>query len=264
MTEQIDKIEKIENIENDEQNHEREARAITLALIFFVLGCFFKFVLIGYQTIALLFWGLSALTLLLHYLPKRWMRCLVVAFTLAGALCLCIIEIPIVAASRGDNVRDAEYLIVLGAGVNGTEPSLTLYNRLTAAEEWLVDHPDSVAILSGGQGTGEQISEAEAMYRYLVENGIDEERLYKEERSTTTRENFQYSAELLRTLQDGVLPQSVAVVSSEFHLYRAKAFAEQTGLKAVGVPAKTTYPVLRLNYFIREGAAVARLWMLGY
>ncbi len=240
------------------------ALVLTLVPIFLVLGCFFKFVLIGYQTIALIFWGLAVLTLLLHYLPKRWMRCIVAGLTIAGVLCLCLIEIPIVSASRGDTSNDADYLIVLGAGVNGTEPSLSLHNRLVAAETWLSEHPDSAAVLSGGQGPGEQISEAEAMYRWLVENGIAPERLYKEERSTNTQENFQYSAQLLRQLNQGRLPQPVAVISSEYHLYRAKAFAEQEDIEAVGIPAKTTYPILRLNYFIREGAAVARLWLLGY
>jgi len=60
------------------------------------------------------------------------------------------------------------------------------------------------------------------------------------------------------------MPQPVAVISSEYHLYRAKKFAKQEGIKALGIPAETTWPVLRLNYFIREGAAVARLWAFGY
>ncbi len=247
-----------------EEKRERDAKIVTLAVIFFVLGCFFKFVLIGYQTIALIFWGLTVLTLLLTYLPKLWMRRLVAMLTVLGVLCLCAIEIPIVAASKGDASVDADYLIVLGAGVNGTEPSLALRDRLVAAQNWLNEHPEGIAILSGGQGRGEQISEAEAMYRWLTAHGIAEERLYKEEQSTTTRENFQYSAELLRELNYGVIPQPVAVVSSEFHLYRAKAFAAQTGIEALGVPAATSYPILKLNYFIREGAAVARLWALGY
>ena len=153
----------------------------------------------------------------------------------------------------GDFPNDADYLVVLGAGVNGRTPSLSLLNRLTAAEAWLQDNPNGKAILSGGQGPGEDISEAGAMYQWLTEHGIAAERLYKEETSATTRENFQYSAELLRQLNGGKLPEKVAVLSSEYHLYRAKYLARQAGLEPLGVPAKTTLPVLRLNYFLREG-----------
>ena len=102
------------------------------------------------------------------------------------------------------------------------------------------------------------------MYRWLLSKGIDGSRLYKEEESATTQENFICSAVLLRELNDGILPQTVAVVSSEYHLYRAKYWADKAGFTALGVPAKTTLPVLRLNYFLREGAAVGRLLVLGY
>ncbi|MBQ2034998.1 MAG: YdcF family protein [Peptococcaceae bacterium] len=253
-----------ENNNHETINHEKDAKCITAALAFLLLGCFFKFILIGYQTIALILWGIGVLILLSGYLPYKWMKRLVAGCTLLFVLGLCVIEIPIVSAAKGDASNDADYLIVLGAGVNGTEPSLSLHNRLAAAEIWLQEHPDSVAVLSGGQGQKEQISEAECMYRWLVQNGIEPERLYKEEQSASTQENFQYSAQILLDLNGGIMPQPVAVVSSEYHLYRAKKFAEQTGVEAVGIPAETTYPVLKLNYFIREGAAVARLWLFGY
>ena len=249
---------------SQKEKQEKDAKRITLAVLFFALGCFFRFVLIGYQTIALICWGIGGLILLLSYLPWRWMRRLIAGVTLVGVLCLCLIEIPIINASHGDSNTDAEYLIVLGAGVNGREPSLSLYHRLVAAETWLKEHPDSIAVLSGGQGPKEEISEAACMYQWLVDNGIAAERLYKEEASTNTRENFQYSADILQQLNNGTIPQPVAVISSEYHLYRAKKFAEQEGIKALGIPAETTWPVLRLNYFIREGAAVARLWAFGY
>ena len=253
-----------ETINHESINYEKDAKCITAALAFLMLGCFFKFILIGYQTIALILWGIGVLILLFGYLPYKWMKRLVAGCTILFVMGLCMIEIPIVSAAKGDIPNDADYLIVLGAGVNGTEPSLSLYNRLAAAENWLREHPRSVAVLSGGQGQNEQISEAECMYCWLVQNGIEPERLYKEEHSASTQENFQYSAQILLDLNGGIMPQPVAVVSSEYHLYRAKKFAEQTGIEAVGIPAETTYPVLKLNYFIREGAAVARLWLLGY
>ena len=239
-------------------------KILLLAAVFVLLACFFQFALIGYQTIVLVCLGLAVLTLLLGYVPVRWVRRLLLGLTVAGVLDLGAIEVPIIAAAQGDFPNDADYLVVLGAGVNGRTPSLSLLNRLTAAEAWLQANPDGKAILSGGQGPGEDISEAGAMYQWLTEHGIAAERLYKEETSATTRENFQYSAEMLQQLNGGKLPEKVAVLSSEYHLYRAKYLARQAGLEPLGVPAKTTLPVLRLNYFLREGVAVGRLYLLGY
>lgn len=229
-----------------------------------VSACFFQFVLVGYQTIALLLLGFAGEVFLLGLVRRRWFQRFLIGLTITGLLAIGAIEIPIITAAGGAEVADASCVIVLGAGVNGDVPSLSLHNRLVAAKQWLDAHPDSYAILSGGQGTGETISEAEAMYRWLVAQGIAPERLRKEEASSTTRENFLYSAELLREYHNGELPTPVAVVSSEYHLYRAMRFARQAGLEPLGVPAKTTLPVLRLNYFLRESAAVARLWILGY
>ncbi len=247
---------------------EKEAKfknfSLLLAAGFLVLACFFRFVLIGYQTIALLLAGCALFVMLFDYAPKRWMKKVLAGCVIVGVFGLGLLEVPVVMASRGDTSADAEYLIVLGAGVNGSTPSLSLYNRLTTAREWLEAHPDGKAVLSGGQGPGEELSEAEAMYRWLLSKGIDGSRLYKEEESATTQENFICSAVLLRELNDGILPQTVAVVSSEYHLYRAKYWADKAGFTALGVPAKTTLPVLRLNYFLREGAAVGRLLVLGY
>lgn len=128
---------------------------------------------------------------------------------------------------RGDEQADAPYVIVLGAGVNGDVPSLSLQNRLLAAQRWLTNHPDSKAILSGGQGPGENISEAQCMYQWLTQYGIAGERLLLEDQSRSTRENFKYSAALLQADNGGVLPEQVAVISSEYHLYRAGLLAEQ-------------------------------------
>ena len=97
--------------------------------------------------------------------------------------------------------KDETVMIVLGCGVNGDRPSLMLTERLDAAYDYLNTHEEVVGILSGGQGKGENISEAECMYRYLTEKGIAKERLYKEERSTSTRENLLYST--------GITPSAV-------------------------------------------------------
>ncbi|MCR4951186.1 MAG: YdcF family protein, partial [Solobacterium sp.] len=89
-------------------------------------------------------------------------------------------------------------VVVLGCEVIGDRPSLMLVERLEAARAFLAAHPGSSAVLSGGMGSTEEISEAEAMYRWLTARGIDPSRLYKEDRSESTRQNLQYSLEIIR------------------------------------------------------------------
>ena len=94
---------------------------------------------------------------------------------------------------------DLDYIIVLGAHVAGTRLSKALLERTRRALRYLEENPETRAVLSGGQGQGEQISEAEAMYRYLTEHGIDGSRLILEDRSTNTKENLDFSLEKIGT-----------------------------------------------------------------
>ena len=237
--------------------------ALILAAVFAALGLFFRFALIGYGMMALLCWGVAALILLFLLCRKKHLRRLRIVLIVLLCICvgaLAVLEIPIVRNAHTD-AGEAEYLIVLGAGVNGSVPSLSLTDRLQAAKQYLDAHPNATAIVSGGQGDGENISEAEAMRRWLENAGIPPERIWMEPRATTTEENIAYSLNLIRQHGDGVA--SIAIVSSEYHLYRAKCIARAQGVEAIGVAGKTSYPVLRLNYFLREAFAVAYLRILG-
>ena len=228
------------------------------ALALLVLAGFFRFALIGYGTIALACAGAAAVIVLWLLLPKGW-RIALAAVLLAGTALFAAAEIPIVRASRGTPEADADYLIVLGAGVNGSVPSLSMANRLTAALAWLEAHPDCTAVLTGGQGEGEQVTEASAMATWLTARGIPAERLILEERATSTMENLAYSFALI----PDVGTARMLVCSSEYHLCRAELMARALGHELGGVPARTTYPVLRLNYFIREAFGVVHFWLLG-
>ena len=159
------------------------------------------------------------------------------------------------AAARGTDDPASEYLVVLGAGVNGTTPSRSLRERLDAALNYLNNHPDAVAIVSGGQGNGEDISEAACMYIYLTGKGIDPDRVWMEDQATSTIENLKFSLELIEA-RTGNSPKKLAIVSSEYHLYRANLFASQLTISAELVPAKTEVIPLRLNYYLREVFAV--------
>lgn len=236
-----------------------------LTAAFLILAAVFRFALIGYGFIALFFLGFAVLTVLWHVLKKRGMKktlCALLALVVLGFAALGALEIPVIGTSRGDDGGGADYLIVLGAGVNGTAPSLSLKNRLDAAKAYLDENPATVAIVSGGQGPGEDVTEAQAMYDYLTAAGISPERVVMEPRAESTEENLRFSFDIIRG-REGEGPVKAAVCSSEYHLYRARRIAESLGETVTTVPAKTPLPVLRLNYFLREGFAAGYMLMFG-
>ena len=141
-----------------------------------------------------------------------------------------------------------EAVIILGCQVRGEEPSVMLKNRLDAALEVLRENPEAVCIASGGKGDSENISEAECMRRYLIANGIEDERIFTEDKSASTEENLAFSREIFGNLG---ISDNIMIVTSEFHQYRAAIYAKKNGLQTGEHSAKT--PVLNLlNYWVRE------------
>ena len=106
------------------------------------------------------------------------------------------------------------------------------------------------------------MTEAQCMYRELVDMGIDGSRIWMEDRSTSTRENLRFSLDIIES-RTGVRPETIGVLSSEYHLFRAGLFAKDEGVDAVGIPARTTYPILFVNYFLREIAGVCHYYGFG-
>ena len=142
------------------------------------------------------------------------------------------------------------YIVVLGARVNGTVPSGSLRNRIRVGAEYLRDNPQTIAVLSGAQGSGEEISEARCMYDNMVAAGIDPARLILEEQSTDTAENLRNSRALI---PEGA---SVGLVTNNFHIFRALALARNQGWTDVrGVPVATTMLSLP-HYLMREFVGV--------
>lgn len=232
---------------------------ITLAVLFLAAAAVFAFALVGYAFSALTCAGIAAVLLLYELFSRRGWRAPALVLTVllcAGTVFFAVLEVPVIRAAGGEPDYEADYLIVLGAGVRGDTPSLSLKNRLDAALEYLQNNPDCTAIVSGGQGPGENVSEARAMYDYLTARGVSPERVLMEDRSTSTEENLSFSREILLSI--GADPENtrLAVVSSEYHLYRAQYLGSLLGLELHGVPAHTSKPVLMVNYFIREAFAV--------
>ena len=231
---------------------------LTLALLCFAAAAFFRYALIGYETLSLVC-AVAGVVILLFLLVSKFFKVMLTIILVACLLIFGRAEVPVLRASVGDADVDADYLIVLGAGVNGTAPSLSMVNRLEAALDYLNAHPDCIAIVSGGQGEGEDITEAEAMYSWLTARGIPERRIISENRARNTLENLEYSFALIPDAEHA----NIAVVSSEYHLYRAKLLAELLGHEISGVPAETTLPVLKLNYYIREALGIVYYHVFG-
>lgn len=235
---------------------------VILSLICVVFGVFFRFAVRGFGYIGYAFFFLAALIVLQRFLSKTLWR-IVLILVCIGLVYFIIVEIPIIKNARTDKDPEREYLIVLGAAVHGEKPSLSLENRLYGALEYLEQFPDSYAIVSGGQGAGEDIPEALCMYTWLVEKGIDPERIIMEDKATSTKENLEFSFDIIRDRGDE--PNgNVAILSSSYHLYRAKSMARLAGVEAAGVAGKPDFTLLMVNYFIREAFGVTHLWIFGW
>ncbi len=221
--------------------------------------------LIGYGMTALVFLFLACcfafFGLLYHRdgLAARTARRVVIVVLVIGAILFLAAEIPILQDSRSDADTDADYLIVMGAGVNGSVPSQSLEDRLEAALLWLQDHPDAKAVLSGGQGSKEDDTEAQVMYIWLTEQGIDPDRLLLEDQASNTYENLEYSLEIIAE-DGGDASGTVAMLSSEYHIHRVRYIAQSLGCDPVCVAAPTSIVALRINYTIREAFAMWKLY----
>lgn len=167
------------------------------------------------------------------------------------ALCvllLTILKMREIYAAGKTKISAQKVIIVLGCRVRGDEPSLSLIKRVDAAYKFLLFNPESVAILSGGQGKDENISEAQCMQQLLYARGISKNRLILEDRSTSTDENIRFSLQIIETLD---LDRNVAIATSEYHQKRAANICKKYGLNSTPVSSKTKRTLLP-TFLLRE------------
>ena len=232
-----------------------------LAGIFLAGALVLRFAVRGYAWWGYLAAFIAALIVAHRFLSKPLFRALMVLVCL-GFTYFCIVEVPIIKNAFTDEEPRRDYLIVLGAAVYGDQPSPTMERRLEGALEYLEEYPDSIAIVSGGMGAGETVTEAQAMHDWLIAHEVPEERILMEDKATSTQENLEFSFRIIR--ERGDEPDGkVAIVSSCYHLYRAKSMARNLGVEAAGVAAPWGETLVMLNYFIREAFGVTHLWVFG-
>ena len=243
----------------------RYANYLIPAAVCFAVGLFFRFALMGYKVlgygfmlIALAALYFMVLKILSPRAPKvtRFLDKLgsygIIIFCFALVITVAMIAVDSNTADNGG----ADYAIVLGAGVNGEEPSASLAARLRAAKKYAETNLDCMLIVSGGKGDNENITEAECMRRWLVRNGVDEARIVMEDRATSTEENLAFSRAVILGREPDFNGR-VCVITEVYHVTRAKLFAHKAGFtNVVSAWGWTGLPVLTANYYIREALGV--------
>lgn len=227
------------------------------------------FLFVGLNHWFLLFWLFFGIFLIAwgffhESIRKKGMASLIFAeklFAVAcafGLLTVCITLGIIIKAGAEKAEKGADYLIILGAHVYGERMSSNLRYRVEIGKEYLEENPGTKVILSGGQGLGEDITEAEAMRRYLVKNGISEERIMLEDQSVNTDENIKFSREIMKDQN-----AFVVIATNRFHLYRAEGIAKKQGLKNVqGIGQYVRWDTVP-NCYLREVLAVWKYKLCG-
>ncbi len=182
---------------------------------------------------------------------KTWAKLVLLLGVSIVAIALGIIAIN---GCREAPEKESDFIIVLGASVEGIVPSRTLEYRLETAYQYLITFENTKAVLSGGQGKNERISEAEAMYRYLVSRGIDSGRLLLEDQSTNTYENLRNSFALLGDYKN----LKLCIITSDFHMLRARLIASELGMQVSGFGAPSYLPLIP-NSYLREVLAILKV-----
>lgn len=234
------------------------------------LGYFvFLIIMIGFYNKFNYIWlGLACICggliiLVRHYavrnkIPPKWVTIPVEVIVGISFLVFILTEAVIIHVGQSKPLKQADYLIVLGAKVNGTHPSLILRYRIDAAAEYLKQNPGTMVVASGGKGNDEDISEAQCIYQELIRQGIDPGRIRLEEASVNTRENLTNSMKLLDPERD-----TVVLTTTDFHLFRALRLAKKCGYQHIsGNPARSVWWLIPTNY-TREFFAILKELICG-
>jgi uncharacterized SAM-binding protein YcdF (DUF218 family) len=203
--------------------------------------------------IVLIAWGVYHIKYDKPVFKLSWLRIAIIIVICMGIAVILVLETLMMTAAGTVPEEPADTVIVLGCGIFPNEAlTVSLKNRLDASFEYLTLHPSAKVIVSGGQGENEPIAEATAMQSYLKSLGIDESRIYTEDKSTSTDENLEFSLEIVKKYG---LSMNVAIATSDYHVYRSIQKAEEIGFKACGIPSSTPWRVW-LSCHVREWLAI--------
>ena len=157
--------------------------------------------------------------------------------------------------------QHAQTMVILGSQVLGTPAvaSPTLADRLDVAVQYLNENPETKVVVCGGQGEDESATEASVMAKYLIDKGIDANRVYQEDKSRRTAEQFIFANQ--------VLPLgNTVVVTNDFHILRSIMLAKRSGVHDVsGLSAPLAFNNGdKYVALIREPLALANSWLFDH
>ena len=242
-----------------------------LGILFFLLPMTVRIInagnLVGLAASVILFCFIVWNQPISAFLGRLWQKkggkpLLIIVFSLliAGVLLCLILSVMMFSAARKKPAKQAGAVIVLGCKVRGNVPSLMLSRRIHAAYEFLSENPELYAVVSGGKGADENISEAECIKRELIQLGISADRIITEDQSTSTSENLRFSKE---KMQEHQIEGSVWIVTDGFHQKRAQYLAKREGLSDTGAVAAYTSWYLLPTYWVREWFGLVHAYVLG-
>ncbi len=213
-----------------------------------------------------------------------WVTVPVMTFVAAAFVIFCIVEACVIVGSVSAEKPGLDYVIVLGAKVREQGISNSLRKRLDKAAEYSRRSPGTVLILSGGQGPDEPVPEAQAMYEYLLGQGILPTRLVMEPVSASTVENIAYSQLIILQTEQGKRdaavrgggevapgpylqveekPVQIGILTSNYHVFRAEMIAKKRGMGDIHGIASESDPVLFVHLCVRECAAILKDRLMG-
>ncbi len=171
-------------------------------------------------------------------------------------LSIILIEGLILYEGQKTDSAEVDYVIILGARLYGDRPSPALIERLDIGKKYLQENQGVKVIVSGGQGANETIPEALAMKTYLSNQGIDEERIIMEDKSTSTFENLKFSLDKMDK-KEGL---KIMIATNKHHIFRSKLLAKRLGLEPYGLPAEIP-PTVIIQSYVREYFAVIKSFL---
>ena len=267
------------------------AAAAVLCLVYYIVIVVYS----GFTTSFAWFWPAAAVFLALlsagawyaRKYPKRiplWVSVPAVTVPAAGLAVFAVTGILVFLGASASVKPSLDYLIVLGAKVDERGISRSLKHRLDTAIAYAQENPGTVLILSGGQGPDEPVSESQAMYDYLLYNGVPAQQMRQENVSSSTVENIAYSRVLIGQLEEerlearnqrgGVVPPGpfqqvenkplqVGILTSDFHVFRALQIAKKWNIPNVHGICAPSDPVLFVHLCVRECAAILKDQLMG-
>lgn len=250
----------------------KASKIIGCICLFVSLICFFYFVFLeiklGCRATFNYVWLLAAIVFLSIYLVNRFayssiskvpkpVKYIIEIIVLVSFLLFIIVEAIIIFSHNNDESGDVDYIVVLGAKTYDNKPSLILQYRIEKAYEYYLEHPNAKFVASGGQGSDESISEAQMIKMTLLDIGVNENDIILEDKSLNTEQNLRNTKEIIGD------DCSIAIVSNDFHVFRACKIANKMGYKDVyGIKAKSVWYLIPTNY-VREFVGVMKDFILG-